>query len=72
LSLPIAAVVSGIDSLEILRQNLAVAQRFVPMTAAEMDTLRGRVARYAADGRFELYKSSRRYDGPVGRAQHTG
>jgi uncharacterized protein len=72
LSLPIAAVVSGIDSIEILRQNLAIAQRFVPMTAAEMDTLRTRVARYAADGRFELYKSSRRYDGPIGRAQHEG
>lgn len=70
LSLPIAAVVSGIDSLEVLRQNLAIAQRFVPMTAAEMDGLRTRVARYAADGRFELYKSSRHYDGPVGRAQH--
>ena len=72
LSLPIAAVVSGIDSLEVLRQNLAIAQRFVPMTAAEMDGLRNRVARYAIDGRFELYKSSRRYDGPIGRAQHQG
>lgn len=70
LSLPIAAVVSGIDSLEVLRQNLAIARRFVPMTAAEMDMLRNRVARYAADGRFELYKSSRHYDGPIGRAQH--
>ena len=69
LSLPIAAVVSGIDSLEILRQNLAIAQRFVPMTLAEMDTLRTRVSRYATDGHFELYKSSRHYDGPVGRAQ---
>ena len=70
LSLPIAAVVSGIDSLEVLRQNLAIAQLFVPMTAAEMDALRARVAHYASDGRFELYKSSRHYDGPVGRAQH--
>lgn len=69
LSLPIAAVVSGIDSIEVLRQNLAIAQRFVPMTAAEMDSLRHRVARYAADGRFELYKSSRQYDGRIGRAQ---
>lgn len=72
LSLPIATVVSGIDSLEVLRQNLAIAQQFVPMAAAEMDALRGRVARYAADGRFELYKSSRHYDGPIGRAQHAG
>jgi uncharacterized protein len=69
LSLPIAAIVSGIDSIEVLRQNLAIAQRFVPMTAVEMDTLRNRVARYAGDGRFELYKSSRHYDGPIGRAQ---
>ena len=72
LSLPIAAIVSGIDSVEVLRQNLAIAQRFVPMTAADMETLRHRVARYAADGRFELYKSSRHYDGPIGRAQHEG
>jgi uncharacterized protein len=72
LSLPVAAVVSGIDSIEVLRQNLAIAQRFVPMTASEMDTLKTRVARYAADGRFELYKSSRHYDGPIGRAQHGG
>jgi uncharacterized protein len=72
LSLPIAAIVSGIDSIEVLRQNLAIAQRFVPMTAVEMDTLRHRLARYAAEGRFELYKSSRHYDGPIGRAQHGG
>lgn len=72
LSLPIAAVVSGIDSVDVLRQNLAIGQRFVPMTAAEMETLRNRVARYAADGRLELYKSSRHYDGPIGRAQHGG
>lgn len=70
LSLPIAAVVSGMESPHILRQNLAIAQRFVPMTAGEMDALRNRVARYAKDGRYELYKSSRRFDGPVGRAQH--
>jgi aryl-alcohol dehydrogenase-like predicted oxidoreductase len=72
LSLPIAAIVSGIDSIDVLRQNLAIAQRFVPMTAVEMETLRNRVAHYAADGRFELYKSSRHYDGPIGRAQHGG
>jgi hypothetical protein len=28
------------------------------------------VAAYAADGRFELFKSSRRYDGSIGRGQH--
>jgi aryl-alcohol dehydrogenase-like predicted oxidoreductase len=70
LSLPVATVVSGIDSREVLKQNLGIVRRFVPMTAAEMETLRTRVVRYAMDGRFELFKSSNRYDGRIGREQH--
>jgi predicted aldo/keto reductase-like oxidoreductase len=70
LSLPIATLVSGIDSAAVLKQNLQIAQRFAPMTTAERDLLRRRVAQYAADGRFELFKSSNRYDGRIGREQH--
>lgn len=70
LSLPVASIVSGIDSREVLQQNLDIVRRFTPMTAAEMQTLRTRVARYAMDGRFELFKSSNRYDGRIGREQH--
>jgi uncharacterized protein len=39
------------------------------MTASDIDTLRQRFALYAKDGRFELYKSSDRFDGQIGRAQ---
>ncbi|HET6674627.1 MAG TPA: aldo/keto reductase [Nitrospiraceae bacterium] len=70
LSLPIATLVSGIDSRKVLRQNLDIARRFTPMTAADMEALRSRVARYAKDGTFEQFKSSNRYDGPIGREQH--
>lgn len=70
LSLPVATVVSGIDSRAVLRQNLAIVRRFTPMTAAEMQALRMRVARYAMDGRFELFKSTNQYDGRIGREQH--
>jgi aryl-alcohol dehydrogenase-like predicted oxidoreductase len=70
LSLPIASLVSGIDSRQVLRQNLDIARRFTPMTAAEMQTVRTRMARYAMDGRFERFKSSRDYDGRIGREQH--
>jgi len=70
LSLPIASLVSGIDSRAVLKQNLDIARRFTPMTAAEMGDLRTHVARYASDGRFELFKSTNRYDGRVGREQH--
>jgi aryl-alcohol dehydrogenase-like predicted oxidoreductase len=70
MSLPVASTVSGIDSLDILRQNLRIAHDFVPLTPEEMDALRRRVALAAADGRFELFKTSKRFDGKPGREQH--
>src|ERR1700722_12750350 len=70
MSLPVAVTVSGIDSLAVLRQNLAVATRFVPMTAREMQGLRDRCAPAAGDGHLELYKSTVKYDADIGREQH--
>lgn len=40
LSLPVATVVSGIDSREVLQQNLNIVRRFTPMTVADMQALR--------------------------------
>lgn len=59
LSLPVSTLVSGIDSVDVLRQNVRIAQRFVPMAEAEMEDLRTRVAAHAAAGRFEEYKTNR-------------
>jgi uncharacterized protein len=70
LSLPVSLVVSGVESIDILRQNLAVVRGFKPMTPAEMQELRTRVAPEATDGHFELYKMTMRFDGKVGREQH--
>jgi uncharacterized protein len=70
MSLPVAATVSGIDSLKVLRQNLRIACGFKPMTLDEMQALRTRCASLAADGHFELYKTSKKFDGPPGRKQH--
>lgn len=70
MSLPIATLVSGMNSLEILRQNLEIARSFTPMTADSMQALRKRCSAAAADGRFELYKTSKKFDGSPGREQH--
>jgi uncharacterized protein len=70
MSLPVATTISGIDSLQVLEQNLAIAQSFEPMTVPEMDALRNRVRLYAGDGRFELFKTTKKYDGDLGRSQH--
>ena len=70
MSLPVATTISGIDSLNVLHQNLAVARDFKPMTADEMAALRERCRVFAADGRFEKFKTTKFYDGDLGRQQH--
>jgi predicted aldo/keto reductase-like oxidoreductase len=70
LSLPIATLVSGIDTMRVLEQNVAVARNFRPMTTLQRDALRRRVAATAKDGRFELYKISAAFDGNEARRQH--
>ncbi len=70
MSLPVCTTVSGIDSLKVLRQNLRIARGFSPMTGQEREAYERRLAAYASDGRFELYKTSAEHDGDVGRRQH--
>jgi uncharacterized protein len=70
MSLPVATIISGIDSLQVLHQNLAIARPFQPMSADEMRALRRRCAALAADGHLELHKSTKKYDADVGRQQH--
>jgi hypothetical protein len=58
------------DSTRVLRQNLKVARGFQPMSRQEMQGYRARLADRAADGRFELYKTTAQHDGVEGREQH--
>ena len=70
MSLPVTTTITGIDSLDVLHQNLRIAQNFKPMTAQEMDELRDRCKPYSADGRYELYKLSLKFDNPEARLAH--
>lgn len=68
LSLPTSVVITGIDSMEILAQAVRVATAFRPLGPEERDALLGRTARPAAEGAFELFKTSTVFDGT---AEHT-
>ena len=70
MSLPVSTTISGIDSLYVLEQNLAVARAFTPMSADEMAALRERCRALAGDGHLEKFKTTKQYDGDVGREQH--
>lgn len=70
MSLPVATTISGMESMEVLEQNIAIASNFTPMSAQEMQTLRDKVKFWASDGRFERFKTTKMYDGVEGRKQH--
>lgn len=71
MSLPgVTTTISGVDSLDVLHQNLRIAQNFTPMTEPEMNELRDRCKPDAADGRYELYKLSLKFDNPESRLAH--
>ena len=70
MSLPVATTISGVDTMQVLDQNLKVAVNFQPLAAAEMQSLREQCRFLAADGRLELFKMTTKYDGKVGREQH--
>lgn len=57
MSLPVATVCSGIDSIDVLRQNLAIAKSFQPITAQERAALLARTRADAAEGAYEPYKT---------------
>lgn len=70
LSQPVASQVVGMTSLEQLKENVALARGFKPLSDAERTALVERVRAVATDGRFELFKSSQSFDGPHHRRQH--
>jgi len=69
MSLPVPVTISGMETMGVLRQNLEIATNFKPLSAADMQSLRDRCRQDAADGRWELFKTTKKYDGDVGREQ---
>ena len=56
LSLPITSLVCGIQSRENLRQDLAIARDFKPLTEAEVVRVLAKAEAEAQDGQMEAYK----------------
>ena len=69
LSLPIATLVSGIDSEKVLEQNLKIVRDFKPMTAEEKAAVEAKVrpTPAMADSSFQELEGLRR---PHHRKQH--
>jgi predicted aldo/keto reductase-like oxidoreductase len=65
----VSTTISGMDSIEVLDQNLEIVRNFQPLSQKQMAALREHGKQFN-DGRYELFKSTLKYDGDVGREQH--
>jgi hypothetical protein len=67
LSQPTSVVITGCDSMKILDQAFEAARTFKPLSKAETSQLLSRTAQAAAQGEYELFKTSNHFDST---AQH--
>jgi predicted aldo/keto reductase-like oxidoreductase len=57
LSMPIHTLVSGMDSIEVLKENIGTARKWKPLTEEERKQMLRKVAQQAEDGSLEHYKT---------------
>jgi len=62
MTLPTSTVITGIDSMEILKQALEVIRNFTPFSDEEMESLRAKTAKAAQNGAYELFKTTTLFD----------
>jgi hypothetical protein len=62
MSLPTSTVITGIDRMEILKQDLAAVRDFQPLSAEQMAALLRQTEQAAAEGRYELFKTNSIFD----------
>ena len=60
----------GIRSRENLRQDLAIARNFQPMSDEEQDELRAKTREVGQDGLHERFKTTTLFNGRYHREQH--
>ena len=72
MNLPTSVVITGCDSLPILQQALQAARSFQPMNTSQVAALLAKTAKAAEAGKFELYKTSHRFDGTYANPQWLG
>jgi uncharacterized protein len=65
----VSTTISGMDSMRVLDQNLEILRNFKPLSEEQISALRSYAEQFD-DGRYELFKSSVKYDGDLGRQQH--
>jgi len=63
MSLPTSVVITGMEHMDRVDQAVQAVRTFQPLTPQQLAALRRRTVQAAAEGRYELFKTSARFDG---------
>ena len=72
LTQPVSVIITGIDNTQVLDQAFEAVRTFKPMTEAQISSLLARTATAAAEGKFELFKTTPHYDGTAANPKWLG
>jgi predicted aldo/keto reductase-like oxidoreductase len=72
LTQPVSVVITGIDSMPVMEQALTAVKTFQPMTQQQITALLDRTRDAAADGRYELFKTTAHFDGTAANPKWLG
>jgi aryl-alcohol dehydrogenase-like predicted oxidoreductase len=72
LTQPVSVVITGVDSMPVLDQALTAVRTFKPMTEEQVTALLARTRDAAADGHFELFKTTAHFDGTAANPKWLG
>jgi uncharacterized protein len=71
MSLPgVAVTITGMESVDRVKQNVEIARGFKALDEKALQAIRDKCVGTAADGRYELYKVSLKFDNPEARRAH--
>ncbi|AXC14886.1 L-fuco-beta-pyranose dehydrogenase [Acidisarcina polymorpha] len=69
---PVSVVITGMDSPAIMDQAVEAVRTFKPMSQDQIASLLARTKDAAADGKFELFKTSSHFDGTAANPKYLG
>lgn len=72
LSLPTSTVITGIDSMDVLDQDLEIMKNFEPLDGGQMRELLARTMKDALTGNYEKFKTGTMYDGTASHPEWLG
>jgi predicted aldo/keto reductase-like oxidoreductase len=72
LSLPTSAVITGIDSMDVLDQDLEIMKDFKPLDGGQMRELLARTMKPARTGNYEKFKTATMHDGTANHPEWLG